>query len=108
MKKNDKHHEKLVRQKVAGLPLIAEVIDRMDLRRILGEAMGQHSNEAFPAVDSLILLIINLAQGKQPLYELERWVHCLDARCLGYQNLPLRARSYHATFDAGPSSHYTA
>ena len=88
MIKNDKHNEKLVRQKVAGLPLIAEVIDRMDLRRILGEAMGQHGNETFPAVDSLILLIINLAQGKQPLYELERWVQSLDARCLGYKKFP--------------------
>lgn len=88
MKKNDKHNEKLVRQKVAGLPLIAEVIDRMDLRRILGDAIGQHGNETFPAVDSLILLIINLAQGKQPLYELERWVQSLDARCLGYKKFP--------------------
>jgi len=88
MIKTDKHPEKLVRQKVAGLPLIAEVIDRMELRRILGEAIGQHGNETFPAVDSLILLIINLAQGKQPLYELERWVQSLDARCLGYRGLP--------------------
>ena len=88
MKKNDKDNEKRVRQKVAGLPLIAEVIDRMDLRRILGEALGQHGNETFPAVDSLILLIINLAQGKQPLYELEHWVQSLDARCLGYKDLP--------------------
>jgi len=88
MKKNDKHPDKLVRQKVGGLPLIAEVIDRMDLRRILGEAMGQHGNETFPAVDSLILMIMNLAQGKQPLYELEHWAQSLDARCLGYPNLP--------------------
>src|SRR5665811_1271550 len=88
MKKNKEKNEKLVRQKVAGLPLIAEVIDRMDLRRMLGEALGQHGNETFPAVDSLILLITNLAQGKQPLYELEHWVQSLDARCLGYKDLP--------------------
>jgi len=88
MKKNDKHPEKLVRKKVAGLPLIAEVIDRMNLRRMLGEAIGQHGNETFPAVDSLILMIINLVQGKQPLYELEHWVQSLDARCLGYGSLP--------------------
>ena len=88
MIRNDKHPEKLVRKKVAGLPLIAEVMDRMDLRRMLGEAIGQHGNETFPAVDSVILLIINLAQGKQPLYELEHWVQSLDARCLGYRSLP--------------------
>jgi len=88
MKKNDKHPEELVRKKVAGLPLIAEVIDRMNLRRMLGEAIGQHGNETFPAVDSLILMIINLVQGKQPLYELEHWVQSLDARCLGYGSLP--------------------
>ena len=88
MKNSHQPNEKLTRQRVAGLPLIAEVIDRMELRRILAEAIGQHGNESFPAIDSLILLIINLAQGKQPLYELEGWVQSLDARCLGYRRLP--------------------
>ena len=60
----------------------------MRLRPMLYEAIGRHGNEDVPAVETLILLIINLTLGKQPLYELERWVQSLDARCLGYQTLP--------------------
>lgn len=81
-------NEKLIRQKVAGLPLIYHIIERMGLRRRLCEAIGEHGNEAVPAVDTLILMVINLALGKQPLYELEHWVRSLDLRCLGYQGLP--------------------
>ena len=67
MKKNDEHNEELVRQKVADLLLIAEVIDRMELRRILGHAVGQHGNETFCASDSLILLSVNHARTNEPV-----------------------------------------
>jgi transposase len=85
---NNKPNEKLVRHKVAGLPLICDIIERMGLRRMLYDAVGTHGNEDFPAVETLILLIINLTLGKQPLYELEQWVQSLDSRCLGYKSLP--------------------
>ncbi len=87
MKKNNKRSEKLTRYKVAGLPLIYDIIERMNLRQILHDAMGVHGNETFPAVDTIMLLIINLTLGKQPLYELEQWVQSLDPRCLGYKTL---------------------
>ncbi len=87
MNKNNKRREKLTRYKVAGLPLIYDIIERMNLRQILHDAMGVHGNEAFPAVDTIMLLIINLTLGKQPLYELEQWVQSLDPRCLGYKTL---------------------
>ncbi len=88
MKKNaNKQKEKLIRRKVAGLPLIYDVMERMGLRQILYDTIGSHGNEEFPAVETLILLIINLTQGKQPLYELEQWVQSLDSRCLGYKTL---------------------
>ena len=86
MHNDTKPTEKLIRQKVAGLPLLMDIIERMELRRILVEAMGEHGNETFPAVDTLILLILNLALGKQPLYELEQWVQSVDLRCLGYKD----------------------
>lgn len=86
---NDKHtNEKLIRQKVAGLPLIYDIIERMGLRQMLYDAISTHGNENFPAAETLILLIINLTLGKQPLYELEQWVQSLDPRCLGYKSLP--------------------
>ena len=82
MNDNNKRNEKLTRHKVAALPLIVDIIERMNLRQILHHAIGVHGNETFPAVDTLILLSINLTWGKQPLYELEQWVQSLDPRCL--------------------------
>ena len=87
MTNDNKRNEKLTRHKVAGLPLIVDIIERMNLRQSLHDAIGVHGNEMFPAVDTLILLIINLTGGKQPLYELEQWVQSLDPRCLGYKTL---------------------
>ena len=89
MTNDNKRNEKLTRHKVAGLPLIVDIIERMNLRQSLHDAIGVHGNEMFPAVDTLILLIINLTGGKQPLYELEQWVQSLDPRCLGYKTLNL-------------------
>ena len=60
----------------------------MGLRQMLYDAIGTHGNEDFPAAETLILLIINLTLGKQPLYGLEQWVQSLDPRCLGYKRLP--------------------
>ncbi len=88
MKNNNKNKEILTRHKVAGLPLIYDIIERMNLRQMLHETIGVHGNETFHAVDTLILLIINLTLGKQPLYELGQWVQSLDPRCLGYETLP--------------------
>ena len=88
MENHNTQKDKLVRRKVAGLPLIYDIIERMNLRQILYDAVGTHGNEEFPAVETLILMIINLTQGKQPLYELEQWIQSLDARCLGYKTLP--------------------
>jgi transposase len=87
MKDNTKNTEKLIRQKVAAMPLIHDVMERMNLRQLLYDTIGEHGNEEFPAVETLILLVVNLTLGKQPLYELEQWVHSLDPRCLGYKRL---------------------
>ena len=56
-------NEKLIRKKVAGLPLIYDIIERMGLRQMLYDAIGTHGNEDFPAAETLILLIINLTLG---------------------------------------------
>jgi len=88
MKNKTKNTEKLTRQKVAGLPIIYDIIERMDLRQILYDAIGSHGNEEFPAVETLILMVINLTQGKRPLYELEQWVQSIDPHCLGHKSFP--------------------
>ena len=88
MKNSNKTKEKLTRKKVAGIPIIYDIIERMNLRQMLLDTIGVHGNEKFYAVDTLILLIVNLTLGKQPLYELEQWVQSLDPKCLGHKKLP--------------------
>jgi len=88
MKNNNKNKEKLTRKKVAGIPIIYDIIERMNLRQMLLDTVCVHGNEKFYAVDTLILLIINLTLGRQPLYELEQWVQTLDPTCVGHKNLP--------------------
>ena len=85
IKMSTENPRKLQRLVVGGLPLIMDVVERMQLRRILYEYIAPHGNEHVPAVDTLILLICNLALGKDPLYELEPWAASLDGRCLGYE-----------------------
>lgn len=79
---------KLLRNKVAGLPLICDVIEQMQLRSILNDVISTYGNESIPAVETLVLLIMNLTLGKRPLYELEPWIQSLDPRCLGYEDWP--------------------
>ncbi len=43
-----------------------------------------HGNEKIPAADTLLLLIFNIASGRQPLYELEHWSRQLDGRLFGH------------------------
>ena len=86
MNDNAKNTERLIRQKVAAMPLINDIMERMNLRQLLYDTIGEHGNEEFPAVETLILLIVNLTLGKQPLYELEQWVRSLDPGALGYRD----------------------
>ena len=73
----------LKKYRVGGLPIIRTIMDRMGLRRILSSYLPHHGNEKIPTEDTLMLLIANLALGKNPLYELEEWVSSLDHRCIG-------------------------
>ena len=73
----------LKKYRVGGLPIIRTIMDRLELRRILSSYLPHHGNEKIPAEDTLMLLIANLALGKNPLYELEEWVCSLDHRCIG-------------------------
>ena len=66
--------KKLQRYRVGGLPLIHEVIERMNLRKIMSEFIPQQIIEEISAVDTIILLIYNLTIRKKPLYELENWI----------------------------------
>ncbi len=76
--------KKLQRYRVGELPLIHEVIERMNLRKIMSEFIPQQINEEISAVDTIVLLIYNLTNRKEPLYELENWVRTLNLDSIGY------------------------
>ncbi|GMT41542.1 MAG: IS4 family transposase [bacterium] len=70
--------EKLIRKRIAEIPLLQAVEHRLGLRDILIRYIKPHGNEAVPAVESLLLLVFNIACGRQPLYELDAWIAKLD------------------------------
>ena len=80
------NNEDLIRYQVGAMPLVHNIITRLNLKNILLEYMPAHANALIPSVDALILLVCNLVIGKAPLYKLSKWVESLDLRSLGYQN----------------------
>lgn len=75
-------HEKLIRKRIAEIPLLQAVEKRLGLKDILKRYILPHANEIVPAIDSLLLLTFNIACGRQPLYELETWLAKLDSGLL--------------------------
>lgn len=80
-----KNVKKLNRLRVAELPLLEAVCEKMGLRNILNEYLPIKANEDISPADTLMLMIYNLANGKNPLYELEGWVKSIDKRCIDYE-----------------------
>jgi transposase len=76
---------KINRYRVGELPLMKEVVKRLNLREIFNEFVPHKSKEEMLPSDALILMIYNLAIEKSPLYELQEWVNSLDLRCIGYE-----------------------
>ena len=70
--------EILTRKRIAEIPLLQAVEQRLGLKDILRHYIKPHGNESIPAADSLLLLAFNIACGRQPLYELETWISKLD------------------------------
>ena len=74
--------EALIRKRIGEIPILQTVIQRLRWREILLSHIPSHGNETVPAVDTLLVLVWNIACGRQPLYELPEWVAKLDARLL--------------------------
>jgi len=80
----EKPMEALIRKRIGEIPILQTVIQRLRLREVLLSYIKSHGNETVPAVDTLLVLVWNIACGRQPLYELSEWVAKLDARLLGH------------------------
>ena len=76
--------KKIIRQKVGEIPILQHVAKRLKIRNILAYNISSHGNEKVEAVDSLMLLIYNIACGRAPLYELEEWTTKMNSRMFGY------------------------
>ena len=79
-------HQHLQRRRVGEIPLLQTVAAQLGFDRMLRRCIKPHGNERYSAADSLLLLVYNIAGGRQPLYELERWTTALDGRLLGRQS----------------------
>jgi transposase len=80
----EKSKEALIRNRIGEIPIVQTIIQRLRLREILQSYIKTHGNETVPAVDTLLVLVWNIACGRQPLYELSEWVAKLDGRLLGH------------------------
>lgn len=67
--------DKIFRFYVGEIPLIRKVIEQLNIRDILLKYIKPHKNERIPAVDSLLILLVNITCGRQPLYEIEQWAN---------------------------------
>ncbi len=65
--------QKIIRQYVGEIPILQNIASRLGIKEILSRYLLSHSNEKIPASESLMLLVYNIACGRQPLYELEEW-----------------------------------
>jgi len=72
--------KKITRQYVGEIPILQNIAHQMGIREIFSNQIISHGNEKVHSVDSLMLLIYNIACGRQPLYELEQWVNKMDPR----------------------------
>jgi transposase len=70
--------ETLVRKRIAEIPLLQAIEQKLGLKNMLNHYIKSHGNETIPAVDSLLLLTFNIACGRQPLYEMDTWIARLD------------------------------
>jgi len=75
--------EELKRYNISGIPLIKSVSDLLGLKEIFSKHIGSYGNEKVPVCDTLLLLIWNITLGRQPLYELSRWIDDIDPKCHG-------------------------
>jgi len=72
----------LVRRYVGELPLLEVTAQRLGFRDIISRYLPSHGNQRITSVDSLMVMVYNIACGRQPVYELEHWASRLGSRVL--------------------------
>ncbi len=75
--------EQIRRKRVGVMPLLQAVVQRLGFSELLRHTLPGHGNEKVAAADTLLLLVFNIASGRQPLYELPQWTTEFDGRLFG-------------------------
>jgi len=75
--------EKLKRFNISGIPLIKSVSEMLCLESIFSKYIYSYGNETVASVDALLFLIWNITLGRQPLYELSKWIEDIEPGCHG-------------------------
>ena len=78
--------KRLARSRFGEIPLLQIFMDRLRFKEVLSKYLTPHKNELIPAVETLLLMVCNIACGRQPLYELLDWANQLDHRAFGKSN----------------------
>jgi transposase len=75
---------------VGALPLLQRIVERMQLRRILGEHLPRDdSRTELPTVTALLVLFANLLMAREPVYGVGEWAALFPPDLLGLRNQDL-------------------
>lgn len=80
--KQVKESSPLVRRYVGELPILRACAERLGFRDIISRYLPMHGNERIAAVDTLMIMVYNIACCRQPVYELEHWASKMGRRVL--------------------------
>lgn len=83
MAKMSSKKDKIIRSYVGELPLIRHIVVMLGLKEKLSHYIKPHGNQRVSVVDALIILLYNIACGRQPLYELHDWINKIDPAVFG-------------------------
>jgi hypothetical protein len=72
----------LIRRYVGEIPLLENAARRLGFRDILLRHLPDMRNGKASTVDALMIMVYNIACGRQPVYELEHWATRLGKRVL--------------------------
>jgi transposase len=75
---------------VGALPLLQRIVERMQLRRILGEHLPRDdSRTELPTVTALLVLFANLLMAREPVYGVGEWAALFPPDLLGLREQDL-------------------
>jgi hypothetical protein len=75
---------------VGALPLLNRIVERMQLRRILGEHLPRDdSRTELPTVTALLVLFANLLMAREPVYGVGEWAALFPPDLLGLRHRDL-------------------